>query len=477
MTGSGFNYSERRYIPISPETAVALAIKEGDFFVSRGNGSLHLLGRPVVAQEPPEQIVFPDTMIRLRFAIPSPFPRFVNYLWSGRLLRNQIEKKARTTAGIYKISQRDIESFRLPIPPIQEQGRIVAKIDELFSDLDAGVANLLRVRANLKRYRAAVLKAAVEGKLTEDWRAKHPDTEPASVLLERILIERRRKWEDDQRNKSAKARGQGPKGTLSKFNDPESPRLDDLHDLPVGWCWATIDQITKNFDGQRVPVKATDRAQRQGEYPYYGASGIIDQVDSFLFEGEFLLIAEDGANLFSRSTPIAFRASGRFWVNNHAHVVQLWSGVPLKYLEIFLNALDLKFSVTGSAQPKLTQASMNRIPVVLPPIQEQHELVLEVERRLSIVDEIEAQVEANLKRASRLRQGILKRAFEGRLVPQDPNDEPAEQLLARIRDQRQPNSPSTSGNPRSRRTGKPRKSGSATPLFAQDDGDDQGGEP
>ena len=117
------------------------------------------------------------------------------------------------------------------------------------------------------------------------------------------------------------------------------------------------------------------------------------------------------------------------------------------------------------------------LPVPLPPDEEQAEIVTEVERRLSIVDEIEAQVEANLKRAARLRQGILKRAFEGRLVPQDPNDEPAEQLLARIRDQRQSTSPSTNGSPRSRRPGRPRKGGPAMPLFAQDDGDDQGGEP
>lgn len=115
--------------------------------------------------------------------------------------------------------------------------------------------------------------------------------------------------------------------------------------------------------------------------------------------------------------------------------------------------------------------------VPVPPLAEQAEIVSEVERRFSIVDEIEAQVEANLKRAARLRQGILKRAFEGRLVPQDADDEPAEQILARIRDRRQPTSPATHGSPRPRRPGRPRKNASEMPLFAQDDGDDQGGEP
>ncbi|MFO0889888.1 MAG: hypothetical protein U0790_12195 [Isosphaeraceae bacterium] len=119
-----------------------------------------------------------------------------------------------------------MKAVRVPFAPINEQRRIVAKIEELFSDLDAGVAALERVRANLKRYRASVLKAAVEGKLTEDWRAQHPDTEPAPVLLERILTERRRQWEKDQLAKFAQAGKQPPKGWREKYVEPGRPHLD-----------------------------------------------------------------------------------------------------------------------------------------------------------------------------------------------------------------------------------------------------------
>ena len=127
-------------------------------------------------------------------------------------------------------------------------------------------------------------------------------------------------------------------------------------------------------------------------------------------------IGEDGANLVSRSTPIAFKATGKFWVNNHAHIVQTRGGIPLSYLSIFLNGKDLSFSVTGSAQPKLTQAALNKIPVPLPPLAEQTRIVAEVERRLSVVEELAAVVSANLQRGTRLRQSILQKAFTGDLT-------------------------------------------------------------
>jgi type I restriction enzyme S subunit len=304
---------------------------------------------------------------------------------------------------------------RIPLPPLPEQHRIVAEIEKQFTRLDTGVAALKRVQANLRRYRASVLKAACEGRLAP----QDPADEPADRLLARILAERRVKWQAAHGGK--------------KYVEPAAPVTAGLPELPVGWCWASVEQITQNFDGARIPVKSSDREQMQGRYPYYGASGIIDHVNEYIFDGSYLLIAEDGANLLSRTTPIAFQAHGQFWVNNHAHVVQLRGDCPLGYLETYMNGLDLKFLITGSAQPKLTQANMNRIPVPLPPLPEQHRIVAEVERRLSVVAELEATVSADLARAGRLRQAVLKRAFEGRLVGQEAGDESAEVLLARIR--------------------------------------------
>src|SRR5208283_2046010 len=146
--------------------------------------------------------------------------------------------------GRPRLNLTEIKSIEVPLAPLEEQRRIVAKIEELFSDLDAGVVTLERVRANLKRYRASVLKAAVEGKLTEDWRAQHPDTEPASVFLERILTERRRQWEQDQLAKFAQAGKQPPKGWQSKYREPEDAHVLGNLALPPRWSWATVEQIS-----------------------------------------------------------------------------------------------------------------------------------------------------------------------------------------------------------------------------------------
>ena len=141
------------------------------------------------------------------------------------------------------INRKQLSEIAVRIAPLPEQSRIVAKIEELFSDLDAGVAALKRAKANLKRYRASVLKAAVEGKLTEQWRAKHPATEPASALLARILKERRLKWEADQLAKFAAAKKEPPKNWRDKYVEPTLPDTNGLPELPEGWCWASVEQL------------------------------------------------------------------------------------------------------------------------------------------------------------------------------------------------------------------------------------------
>ena len=130
------------------------------------------------------------------------------------------------------------------------------------------------------------------------------------------------------------------------------------------WRERPLVELTDNFDGIRVPVKEADR--RPGAYTYYGASGVVDHVDKYLFEGEYLLIAEDGENLRTRNTPVAFLARGKFWVNNHAHIVRGNSEADTGFLMYALSAADISGYLTGSTMPKLTQGNMNRIPVLAP---------------------------------------------------------------------------------------------------------------
>jgi type I restriction enzyme S subunit len=150
------------------------------------------------------------------------------------------------------------------------------------------------------------------------------------------------------------------------------------------WPLKSFAELAINEDYKRRPIKSSDRENRNGEYAYYGASGIIDSIDDYIFEGESLLIGEDGANLLARSSPIAFMANGKYWVNNHAHILREHESASLRYLEFFVDQIDLSPYITGSAQPKLTRANLDRILVPLPPRSLQNrfaEIVKNIERQ------------------------------------------------------------------------------------------------
>lgn len=147
------------------------------------------------------------------------------------------------------------------------------------------------------------------------------------------------------------------------------------------WEWKTLGEVCKNCDYMRKPITATHRIK--GEYPYYGASGIVDYVEDYIFDGEYLLISEDGANLLARSTPIAFSIEGKNWVNNHAHVLKFSHRCTQKIVEYYINSINIEQYVSGGAQPKLNQANLNKIPIPLPSLAEQ-------ERIVSILDKFEA---------------------------------------------------------------------------------------
>jgi type I restriction enzyme S subunit len=185
----------------------------------------------------------------------------------------------------------------------------------------------------------------------------------------------------------------------------------DVATNPKGWPMKPFGELATNQDGRRKPVKASDRAERRGKYPYYGASGIIDYVEEYLFDEAALLIGEDGANLLARSTPIAFLAQGKYWVNNHAHVVTDNGKADLNYLCVALNLRDLTGYVTGSAQPKLNQANMNRMQIPVPPLPLQKQFAA----RATEIRAVQAEQAASRKRLDNLFQSMLHRAFNGEL--------------------------------------------------------------
>jgi type I restriction enzyme S subunit len=180
---------------------------------------------------------------------------------------------------------------------------------------------------------------------------------------------------------------------------------------PCRWHVQPLGNLATNHDSRRVPLKKADRAKRQGSYPYYGATGIIDSIDDFRFEGTFLLVAEDGMNLVTRSKPIAFTATGKFWVNNHAHIVSAKECIHLCYLRELLNLIDIRDYVTGIDQMKLTRENLDRIPTLVPPFSLQERFA----QRVSEIRKLQTAQAASRHRLKDLFQSLLHRAFNGDL--------------------------------------------------------------
>ena len=221
------------------------------------------------------------------------------------------------------------------------------------------------------------------------------------------------------------------RGFFLSFFPSDTPHYENV--LPDGWCLTDIGELLINRDGERKPVSSVIRSKQTSKiYDYYGAAGVIDKVDSYLFDERLLLIGEDGANLLSRSKNNAFFAEGRYWVNNHAHVLDATDKNLLDFIAIVINSMKLDDYITGSAQPKLSQDNLNKIPIVLPPLAEQQRIIAEIKKWFTLIDQIE-QGKADLQTTIELTKSkILDLAIHGKLIPQDPNDEPAIELLKSI---------------------------------------------
>ncbi len=341
-------------------------------------------------------------------------------------------KKAGTTVESIQVAA--LQKYRLPIAPLNEQRRIVEKIEELFTKLDAGVRSLEQARAQLKSYRRSVLKAAVEGELSREWREAHKDElEPASELLERILQERREKFAG------------------KKYKEPTSPDTTELPEIPNGWEWISLAQATKRItDGTHQSPQFTNAG-----VPFIFVQHIVNGQISF---EKTKFISEDTYEALNSRCPvevgdILYSAVGsygiavpvdttrRFSFQRHIAHVKPLDSVNVKYLVMCLNSPGCRSqahrAARGVAQKTVALGELSKFYIPLPPAEEQRFIVDELERRLSVVDKLEATIEENLKQANALRQSILKRAFSGELVPQDSDDEPASVLLKRIREERQ----------------------------------------
>lgn len=182
-----------------------------------------------------------------------------------------------------------------------------------------------------------------------------------------------------------------------------------------GWRNTRLEEISANLDSKRVPITKNIRAS--GEFPYYGASGIVDYVESYIFEGDNLLVSEDGANLLARSTPIAFSVTGKYWVNNHAHILHFENMATQRFVEFYLESIKLDGYITGAAQPKLTQKALNSIPIPIPDsIKEQGVIVRSVESLKQETTVLSRFYELKMDELKELKSSLLSKAFAGELT-------------------------------------------------------------
>ena len=396
-----------------------------------------------------------------------------------QLLANQREilakcsKDGTTVASIEAVA---LAAYPLALPPLPEQHRIVAKIEELFSELDQGVASLKTAREQLKVYRQSLLKNAFEGKLTAAWRAAHADQlETAAALQQRIAREREARyrqqlaeWEKSkspsipllQRGKTTQDASTPltippfEKGGLGGISKPKAPKplpplsaeeLAELPELPEGWGWGQIGGISECLDSLRVPINKAERLKRQGEIPYYGANGQVGWIDDYLFDEPLILVVED-ETFTGREKPFSYKVAGKSWVNNHAHILKPLAGIELDYLNYQLFFYPFTERTTGTTgRKKLTQEALMTSPVRVCSTLEQVEIVSQLESKLSEADQLDQTLATALQQADALRQSILKKAFCGQLVAQDANDEPAAVLLERIRAARSAKQPARRG--------------------------------
>jgi type I restriction enzyme, S subunit len=349
------------------------------------------------------------------------------------------------------ISQDIVRREVVPLPPLAEQHRIVAKIEELFTKLDSGVEALRTARAQLKRYRQAVLKAAVTGELTKQWREAHQaELEPASELLGRMLKERREKWEVNQLARMKEAHDDPKNSEWKRRYKPPAELFNlSLPLVPEGWSWVSADQICSQItDGEHIQPRYQDEG-----FPMLTAKNVRDGYVDFSDVG--YIADRDFRNCLKRCAPqendiliVSVGATtGRAAIVSDVAPFAIVRSVlmlrPLVCPRYLLSCVQSSWCQTwisrasgSSAQAHLYILDTRKMPVPIPSLAEQQIIVDEVERLLSITDAVMQAIEQSLKQTERMRQSILKKAFEGKLVPQDPNDEPAELLLERIKTER-----------------------------------------
>ncbi|MBK9272057.1 MAG: restriction endonuclease subunit S [Saprospiraceae bacterium] len=366
--------------------------------------------------------------------------------------------------NINNLKREHITNLNFPLPPLAEQHRIVAKIEELFSSLDKGIEALKTAQQQLKVYRQAVLKYAFEGRLTEEWRRNNSHPVRNKMLISQIE-EARNKYYKEQLAEWERAVSMWEKiadkskkpSKPSKLIEPEPPSVDHENKkwaIPHEWLWTQIgsicfvtklagfeysDYVKYNDNGDLSVLKAENAGPngfKRTEYSKVYSSSVQMLRRSFLFGGELLVVFVGAGTGNVAAVP----NDQKYFLGPNIGMARPYLEINSKYLEYQLQSALGKRMLTATikavAQPSLSMGTIRQTPIVFTSLEEQNKIVQEIESRLSVCDKIEENIAQSLQQAEALRQSILKKAFEGKLVPQDPSDEPASVLMEKIKAER-----------------------------------------
>jgi type I restriction enzyme S subunit len=322
---------------------------------------------------------------------------FFNVFLQSPVFLEACIKASRGNTNRKRVDEDFFLNYQVNLPQLSEQHDLIRQINKGRTRIALAQAEITHQQTLLAKLKQAILQEAIQGKLTAAWREANPDVEPASQLLQRIQAEKARLIAEKKLR---------PEKPLPKITSAEIP-----FEIPKGWEWCPLAAVMILRDGERIPISKSERERRGKVYPYYGASGVIDEIDGFTHDGAYLLLGEDGSNLRLRSTPIAFGASGKIWVNNHAHVLEFIEPILQEFIAHRINGMDIAPFVTGGFQPKLSQENLNRIPIPLPPLAEQAAIVERVESLMTTCRALETEIEQSRTHAANLLQAVLKEAF------------------------------------------------------------------
>jgi type I restriction enzyme S subunit len=457
ITSGHIDWDTVPYCRDEPDSPEQYLLEDGDVVISRAGS----VGFSYLLKMPPRS-VFASYLIRFRPLIDKQF--FAYFLISPFYWTEIAGNKVGIAVGNVNASK--LREIPFPLPPLAEQRRIVGRIEELFSELDKGIENLKQALNQLTVYRQALLKHAFEGKLTAHWRKANADKlEPTDQLLARIRAERDARyqervaewntaisdWEVHGRASKRPIKPRGPE-------DPEKPsseHLERIWSLPPSWQWLQIgtfafvtklagfeytDYVQYSEDGDLRVIKAENAGPngfRVTNHSRIRSDSIAQLKRSILMGGELLVVFVGAGTGNVATVPTGTRF---FLGPNIAMARTETDAVSTKYTELFLRSPGGRDMILAAAkavaQPSLSMETIRQAPIAIPSTAEQEEILRQLDGNLDAIIALESDIDINLQKAEALRQSILKKAFAGELVLQDPNDEPAAELLARIRAQR-----------------------------------------